>query len=178
MTIKTQSISTTQSKRAKSERIAARKIDLRTQLWPELAEGQLWHRKQKVGWTTIPRSFPLIMEIMDSLSNGSRVSQAYLDLWCRAPDEAIVKLDKHSEMAFAAGFTGQRAVQSWSNRIDTLAKLGFILLAPGGSGKRSFAAILNPYLVIKTLEGKIGRDLYNALLSRTEEVGANDLTKS
>jgi hypothetical protein len=117
----------------------------------------------------------LFMRAMDELSSGERISQVYLDLWCRAPDEMFLALDRPQDMAFASGFSGQRAVQSWNNRIDTLAELGFIHLAPGAVGKRGHAAILNPYIVVRNLRAKISRELYNTLLSRTQEIGADDL---
>ncbi len=156
--------------------MSAQKAALRKQLWPDVPEAVLWHRKRNQGFATIPRTLPLIMRVMDSLTTGKPVSQVYLELWSRLSDEAFVRLDKPQDMAFASGFTGPRSVQMWAERIDKLAELNFVLLAPGPNGNRSFALVLNPYLVIKDiLRSQIGSGYYNALLARAHEIGAADL---
>src|SRR5262245_8491422 len=89
--------------------VRLRQMQLRHELWPNIPDDALWLRKKSNGFTTIPRTIPLIMGIMDVLSKGKPVSSTYLDIWCRAFDECIVVLNKRTEMAFSAGFTGQRA---------------------------------------------------------------------
>ncbi len=118
------------------------------------------------------------MEIMDAMSKGKPVSTTYLDLWCRAYDECFVTLNKHREMAFHSGYSGERAEQTWSSRISILAKLKFIDVKKGPSGPLSYALILNPYQVIQHHHGKntpgMREDHYNALLQRSIEIGADD----
>ena len=155
--------------------IAAKQRDLRAKLWPELTKEELWNRKEKCGYTTIPRTMPLFMEIMDSLSSGKPISSVYLNLWCRAFDEHIITLNNKEELAFHSGFSGQRAIQTLTTRLDKLNELGFIRLAEGANGKHSFAVIINPYTVIRATKSKISKKLYNALLARCSEIGANDL---
>lgn len=159
--------------------IAKRQLELRAQLWPELKVTDLWTRKESQGFTTIPRTMPLILAIMDALSKNRPVSTTYLDLWCRAFDECIVTLNKPVEMAFYAGFNGQRAQQTWKGRVELLVELGFIKVQPGPSGPLSYAVILNPYRVIKRHQdlktAGLPLDLYNALLQRATEIGATDL---
>ncbi len=92
---------------------------------------------------------PLILSIMDDLANGQPVGMTYLELWGRAFDECFVTLSKPREMAFHAGFVGQRAERTWRGRMKIFADLGFIDLQPGPSGAMSYALILNPYLVIR-----------------------------
>ena len=162
---------------ARNAKIAQQRVQLRASLWPDVTPEMLWHRKRSQGFVTIPRTMPLIINIIDSLTpKGKPVGSTYLDLWCRAFDEMIVNLDKQREMAFAAGFTGQRGVQTWSGRIDILSRLGFIRLAPGSSGPRSYALILNPYAVIKNRRQKIEKSLYNVLADRAAIVKADDLS--
>lgn len=160
-------------------RIKERMLDLRRKYWPELDAGMLWDRKARTGFITIPRAMPLIMGIMDDLSNGRPVSMPYFDLWCRSHDEAVVPLSKPRELAFHAGFTGQRAETTWAQRIRILRELGFIRTAPGVAGELSYAVILNPYLVIKEHHKKgtpgLVKAKYNALLERVGEIGADDL---
>src|SRR6516165_9303318 len=86
------------------KRIAQRQIELRTRLWPTFTDGHVWHRKAHDGYTTIPRTMPLIISIMDDLANGQPVGMTYLELWGRAFDESFVTLSKPREMAFHSGF--------------------------------------------------------------------------
>lgn len=155
-------------------------MDLRKQLWPEVVDHELWQRKQSNGFTTIPRTIPFILNIMDALSKGRPVSGAYLDLWCRSYDECFVVLNRPVEMAFSAGFSGQRAEQTWLSRIKILSDLGFVKVKSGPSGPMSYALIPNPYKIAKRLydaktEG-FPEDIYNALLQRMTEIGAEDLS--
>jgi hypothetical protein len=159
-------------------KISEKQMALRAQLWPDIPEDGVWNRKQKVGYTTIPRTLPFVMRIMDAMSNRQPVSATYLDLWCRAHDEAFLSLaNRQQEMAYASGFGGQRAVQTWSQRIDILSDLGFIRLA---AGPKSYALILNPFFVLRKIRAKkassISAEDWNALAARLIEIGSDDLT--
>lgn len=122
---------------------------------------------------------PLLLGIMDSLSKGKPVSSVYLDLWCRAFDECFVTLNKPREMAFFAGYTGQRAEQTWVTRVKILMNLGFIDVKSGPSGPLSYALIWNPYEVAEAHHRKktagMRDDLFHALLQRANEIKADDL---
>lgn len=161
------------------KKIAQRQLDLRARLWPALTEGAIWQRKKHDGFTTIPRTMPLMMSIMDDLSGGQPISLTYLELWCRAFDECFVTLSKPREMAFHSGFTGQRAERTWRARMKILVELGFIDVREGPSGPMSYALIYNPYLVIRRLHAQkrtgVREDKYNALLERAGEISASDL---
>ncbi|WP_247390293.1 hypothetical protein [Bradyrhizobium sp. 35] len=161
------------------KKIAQRQLDLRSRLWPTHHDGHIWQRKHHNGFATIPRTMPLIMTIMDDLSDGRPVASTYIDLWCRAFDECFVTLSKPREMAFHAGFTGQRGERTWRERMRILHDLGFIDIKEGPSGPMSYALILNPYLVIRRLmlakHPGVRGDKYNALMERAGEIGALDL---
>lgn len=161
----------------KKQTIANKQLALRNKLWPQLKEHEIWDRKKKKGFTTIPRAMPIFMTIMDSMSK-EKVSAVYFELWCRAFDEHLVVLNNKEDMAFHAGFMGQRRVQTWTSRLDILNKLGFIKLASGSLGTRSYALIVNPYEVIKkhrrNKKSGIPESLYNALIGRASEIGADE----
>lgn len=161
------------------KKIGQKQLELRKKLWPELDESRLWVRQKKDGFTTIPRNMPLFLKIMNELSAGMPLSSTYLELWCRSWDECFVNLNRQAEMAFEAGFTGQRALTTWRGRMRKLAQLGFIGLKPGPSGDMSYAIIWNPYEVIKKLHDNkasgLAEDSYNALIGRASEIGADDL---
>jgi len=160
------------------KKIARRQLELRQRLWPEVNDEHLWLRKTHHGFATIPRTMPIILSIMDDLAGGQPVSSTYLELWGRAFDEAFVTLSKPREMAFHAGFTGQRGERTWKGRLKILADLGFISLKEGPSGAMSYALIHNPYLVVRRLREKkhpgLREDKLNALLDRAIEIGAED----
>ncbi|MER8855644.1 hypothetical protein NKH94_29375 [Mesorhizobium australicum] len=158
--------------------ITKKQLAQRELLWPG-AEPFLWHRKANKGFATIPKTMPLILQIMDDLSNGKPLSSTYLGLWCETWDNSMVNTTKHQELAHAAGFTGQRATYTWGGRMQLLRDLKFIDIKPGRSGPISHVIIWNPHMAIRwhfqnntpgLIEGN-----FNALLERAIEVGANDM---
>jgi len=166
-------------KAVRAKKMSEKTMELRDQLWPKINPDLLWNRKERDGFTTMPRPMPHILRIIDSLGGkGEPVSRVYLSLWFRVFDPMLVTIQNEKEMAFEAGFSGQRAVTMWHSRMRSLVKTGFIEAKPGPSGEFNHVLIFNPYLVIKKLEKakKIADPLlYNALFARAQEVGADDL---
>ncbi|MET3439053.1 hypothetical protein [Sphingomonas sp. 1185] len=163
---------------AKTRSILARQLEARSKIWPDVNNHMLWDRTERDGFSTVPRAMPLIMNIMDGLSGkGFPVGQTYLEMWCRLYDELFITLNRPEEMAFYAGFTGQRAVRTWRDRVKRLAELGFIDLKSGPLGEMSYAIFFNPYHVIKKayISGKVAEDKFRALVIRANEIGAFDL---
>jgi hypothetical protein len=159
-------------------KIKDRRVALRNTLWPDVDGDQLWRGdKKRPGYTTMPRTMQLILTAMDAASKGKPVSSTYLDLWCRAFDEQFVSLNRPREMAFYAGFNGERAERTWLDRIQILKTLGFIQTKPGPSGPVSYALLANPYHVLAKLnaQGVLAPMHWNALLERMAEIGAVDL---
>lgn len=149
---------------------------LRSQLWPDVTPEMIWHRRRSDGFVTIPRTMSLLMVMMDALSKGRPVSSTYFELWCRIHDEAmLVVAGKEHEYATASGFSGERAVSTWQSRLDILAQLGFIRLADGPRGARSYILLLNPYHVIRRHKPKLEAFLWNTLLARVIEIRATDM---
>lgn len=161
---------------SRAEKLEGSRVALRTHLWPHVNAARLWSRKSAKGFATVPRTLPLILQIMDRLHVGKPVSFVYLDLFCRAFDESFVRLDKAHQMAFSSGFVTARGHHTWAERLDQLQQDGFIDIAPGPFGARSFALIYNPYLVIQDLrcQDRVDDALYNALLFEAESFGAKD----
>lgn len=159
----------------RSAKMTGRRLKLRAQLWPDIKNENLWLRDKTSGFTTIPRCLSLIARIMDSLSVKKPLSNTYLALWCYSFDEMIITVQKPHQMALESGFSGQRALSTWRDRMKKLEDLGFIRSAKGASGDFHYIVILNPYLVIRTLNESKGyevpSDLYNTLIERMEEIG-------
>lgn len=158
--------------------MSKRTLELRKQLWPKLDESLLWNRTIAKGFTTIPRTMPHILEIMNDLGGtGDPLFKVYLSLWCRVFDEALLEIKNYSDLAYEAGFSGQRAVTLWKRRMKLLVDLGFILAEQGTGGDFDYVLILNPYPIIKRHyeEGKVQKHKYVSLFSRAQEIGADDL---
>jgi hypothetical protein len=161
-----------------SAAIAKKHLAFRESLWPG-AGPHLWHRKAHKGFATIPKTMPLILQIMDEMSKGKPLSSTYLGLWCSTWDNSLVYIYRAAEMAHSAGFTGQRAEYTWAGRMKLLKELSFIDIKPGKYGSISHVLIWNPHLVIKAHHAAKTAGLreasYNALLERALEIGAKDM---
>jgi len=148
---------------------------LRTQLFPDVTDDQLWERRTKTGFATLPRAFPLLMVLMDELAPKQPVSSTYLALWCRAWDDPLVSIGSRLvDLAAEAGFAGQRAQNTLAGRLAILGDIGLVRFAPGIGGKYSFALLLNPYLMLQKHQKKLSEYNWNALLGRMNEIGATD----
>jgi len=153
-------------------------VDLRTQFWPNVETEDLWNRKEHDGFTTLPRTIPYLLQIMDDLADkGKPVSSVYLSLWCRVFDESVLEIKSVEQMAFESGFSGQRAVTTWKQRMKKLEELRFISSNAGASGEYSFVLIYNPYKIIieHNNSGNIQQAKFNSLYARAQEIGAIDL---
>lgn len=168
--------------RRRNRAIVERQIELRRKLWPLIEDTDLWLRKERIGFATLPRAVPIILTIMDGMNKGKPVSSTYLDLWCRVMDEMFVQLQSPLAMAFSAGYEGERAVRTWRERMKRLNDDGFIDAKPGAFGEMSYAILLNPYHVIRRhYEAKhpaVTNARYNALMARAHEIGATDLEEN
>lgn len=158
--------------------IAKKQLALRDHLWPGIAP-HLWDRKAHKGFTTIPKTMPLILRIMDEMTSGAPVSSTYLTLWCSTWDNGFVQVIKPDEMAFASGFGGQRGEHTWAGRMKKLEELQFISLKAGKSGPMTHALIRNPHEVLREHHEQKTPGLveasYTALVEKALEVGALDL---
>jgi hypothetical protein len=158
--------------------IAKKQLAQREMYWPG-ADAFIWNRKAHKGFATIPKTMPLILKIMDDMSNGKPLSSTYLGLWSATWDNAFIIITKAAEMAHAAGFSGQRAEYTWATRMKLLEELKFIDIKPGKSGAITYVIIWNPHYAIRWhYEQKtpgLVEGTYNALLDRALEIGAKDM---
>lgn len=157
---------------------------LQQSIFPNINEGWIWdvkNRKRTKGYVSIPRTMPLIGLIMDLLSGkGKPVSSVYLELWCRSNESGFVILSKPAATAFASGYSGERGVSTWKERVRRLEKLKFISSKAGPSGDLNYIQIWNPYYVIRVHHSEqtegFSEKHYHALIERTLEIGATDLS--
>lgn len=164
-------------RKTRSQKLSEKRLKVRNELWPDIDQNLIYDRTKESGFTTIPRTTPLILRLMDDMSNGKPVSSTFLSLWCRVFDEGMVVLKNPIELAFEAGFTGERAVTTWRTRMKTLVEMGFIDAKQGTSGDFHYILIFNPHKIIEKLkaENKIHPTAsYNAYYERLVEIGASN----
>jgi hypothetical protein len=178
---------------ARGKAIRDRDIELRDSVFQDAAE-RLWDRNRFHGFTTMPKTMPYICRILDELSKGQPLSTTYIALWCATWDNAFVRLGRMPDLAFAAGFSGQRGVRTFHDRLKRLVELGFVEIAPSGAQAMGLVFLPNPHAVIVSLyRAKVSTDgdpdlklkaaglqaaTYNAFIERAQEIGATDVASS
>ena len=171
---------TAKHSKTRAQRIKERAILRRKQLWPNIPGDKNWNRKVSDGFTTIPRTLALVGMIADMLADkNKRVSSTYWGLWCRVWDTGVVIIENEYELATEAGFTGERRVYTWRDRIKQLIKMNFIEVKEGPKGPYQYALIINPYHVLcdHREAGHIQDQYWISFLERAEEISAKDIKK-
>lgn len=148
---------------------------LRDSCWPDLDERMLWNRKVVSGFTTIPRTMPVVMNIIDALSKNKPAGRAYFVLWSRTFDHSLLVIDNPMTLAAEAGFSGERALSTWKDRMRALVDLGFIDAKEGPSGPYHYVLLLNPHKVVWALKSRIQEGMFRQLQARAIEIGADDM---
>jgi len=162
--------------------IANKQLELRDQLWPD-RRNLLWNRKENKGFATIPKTLPLILNIMDDMTKGAPVSSTYLGLWCSTWDNSYVAVTRPVEMSIIAGFGGQRGEHTWAGRMKKLQELHFIDIKAGKSGPMSHVIIWNPHLILRyhhdvAKTPGMTEASFTGLIERAMEIGAADMMKT
>lgn len=129
---------------------ANRRATLRARLFPDLSESELWSRARFIGFTTVPRTLSIIVRIIDSLDDKS-AGRVYLDLWCRAFDDYFIDVRDEFEFAYSAGYSGQRAVRTWRERIRVLRDHGFVRYTKTPDGRIRHLVLLDPHPIVDGL---------------------------
>lgn len=148
---------------------------LRDSFWPDVDEGLLWDRKLVKGFTSIPRTMPVLMNIINTLTKNKPAGLAYFVLWCRAFDHSMLAIDNPMTLASEAGFTGERALSTWKDRMASLKRLGFIDSKTGPAGPYHYVLLFNPHKIIWNLRDQIQEGLFQQLQVRAIDIGAKDM---
>lgn len=169
----------TRLSKAQKATLAMRKLP-----WPHVTDKHLWLRNDRNGFTTIPRTMPLFMEMIADASkqvaSGKSIpaGKTYLVLWSRVFDEGVVRIDVEAAAAMEAGYTGERNVTTWREHLRVLKDLGFIDFNAGSAGPCQFVLLFNPCHAAKALRAKkwVQEATYTVLFLRAQEIGATDLS--
>lgn len=159
------------AKRMKMAERAQQQMDVH---FPNFHPAWIWTRKTNDGFFTVPRTMPVVMQIIDAQTKGQPAGHTLLCLWARSPDHPVITIENPATFAAEAGFIGERAVDTWRKRMRQLRDLLFIQTKPGASGEFHYILLVNPNAAVEWLrtQGKVQDILYGRFLDRLVEVGA------
>lgn len=163
------------SKQANAKRIsmAERAQKLMDIHFPDAPSAMIWRRKTNDGFTTVPRTLPIVMQGVDAQSKGQPAGHTLFGLWARSPDHPLLTIENPATFAAEAGFVGERAVDTWRRRMKFLRDLGLIKTKPGPSGEFHYVLLVNPNVAMELLrrDKKVQDLLYGRFRDRLIEVG-------
>jgi hypothetical protein len=109
---------------------------------------------------------PLVMNIIDALTKNKPAGSTYFVMWCRTFDHSLLVIDNPMTLAVEAGFSGERALSTWKDRMRSLVELGFIDAKEGSAGPFHYVLLLNPHKVVWQLKGRIQEGTFRQLQTR------------
>ncbi|MBW7568523.1 hypothetical protein KIF53_19740 [Chromobacterium subtsugae] len=144
--------------------------------FPDFDQRRLWSRHRQQGFSTIPRTLPIIMQAINDASKSQPAGHVLFCLWARSPDHPLLRVENPAVFAAEAGFSGLRMVDTWRRRMKQLVSLGFIKNKPGDLGDFQYVLLLNPNIALVHLheKGEVQASLYNRFLERLADVGASN----
>lgn len=158
--------------------------DIKNNTWPKDIAWN-WTEYKESGWFAVPRTLPLIVQIIDSpkISGKVKPSNVYLELLSRNLGDGIVELTSEQEHAYNSGHTKKRAVRTWKEKMQLLVNHEFIKTKRLGIQEYKYAIIIHPTVVIHSLYEKqlIDPTLWEIFQSRQADVKAipfQDLEKN
>jgi len=136
------------------------------------------------GWFKGPRTLPLILALLSSkaLTGGRDVSRVYLELLARHMDGGVVEIGNEGDHAYAAGYTGTRAIRTWHERMQILQQLGFIKSKHVGNQRYKLVLLVDPLVAIANLRKQKNVpeswwEAYSLRLMETKEADAERLER-
>lgn len=176
----------------KNKKVSEGELNLRNNIFPG-AEKRLWEKTRDQGFVTIPKTMPYIVLMLNEMSEkGKPLGDIYQILWTYTwNNNGFVRLGNMSDLAFVAGFKGERGERTLRERLRALEELGFLELKPHGSNPTGFAFIPNPHPVVLALHeahatadaaGKaklppLREETFMAFLVRATDIKAADVAR-
>ena len=144
-------------------------------LFPGMPEAWVWRRSTNDGYSTVPRTLPIVMQGVDDQSKGQPAGHVLFCLWARSPDHPLVTIENPSTFAAEAGFMGELALDTWRRRMRRLRELNLIATKEGASGEFHYVLLLNPNAALRWMKesGLVQDVLYARFMDRLIDVGAH-----
>lgn len=159
------------AKRLKMAERAQQQMDA---YFPDMPDAWMWRRKKNDGFTTVPRTLPIVMQAVDAQSKNQPAGHALFCLWARSPDHPLVTIENPTIFAAEAGFIGERAVDTWRRRMKSLERLGLIRTKKGAAGDFHYVLLLNPNAAMEWMhrQNLVQETVYARFVDRLLEIGA------
>lgn len=159
------------ARRPKMAERAQQQMDV---LFPGVAPEWIWMRNRNHGFSTIPRTLPIAMQVIDNQTKGTPAGHTLFCLWARSPDHPLVTIENPTTFASEAGFQGERAVHTWRQRMKKLTELYFILPKEGPSGAYHYVLLTNPNVAVERMRYQcmVQDGLYARFTERLLDIGA------
>ena len=152
-------------------------------------EAPLWLAEPEKGFSRVPRTLSLLAVLMKrrELSGNRDPSSVYVELHTRHLGEGVVELTHEADHALAAGYTGNRAIRTWRDRMRLLEQLGFIHIMSKLGRKLGYALLIHPSFAVAQIkdQGKVEDQwmldwwtAYRARQIETGETSADRLVKA
>jgi hypothetical protein len=149
----------------------AKRTALRERLFP----GEVAYEPPEKGFIKATRALPLILGLLGSkeISGDKDPSRVYLELLGRCMDSGIVELGSEAEHAYAAGYTTDRGVRTWRERMEVLENAGFIKTKGLPAQRRKWVLLVDVDLAVERLQKtrKVPAEWTELYESRKHEVG-------
>lgn len=141
--------------------------------FPNPSPAWIWRRKTNDGFTTLPRTLPIVMQAVDAQTKGKPAGHTLFCLWARSPDHPFLTIENPATFASEAGFSGERAVDTWRKRMKRLRDLWMIQTKPGPSGEFHYVLLINPNAAMEWMRNQkwVQDGLYARFVDRLMEVG-------
>ncbi|MDX2093702.1 MAG: hypothetical protein SFX73_38040 [Kofleriaceae bacterium] len=120
------------------KKIGEKRRERRDAFWPDAST--VVYSPSAGGWAQMPRTVPMIASLIDSVSGKENPGRMYVVLWAYEFGDGFVEVPDPVQLAVEAGYLSDRAERTFTERMQTLMKLGFIRAQ--GSGLRSFSYVL------------------------------------
>lgn len=147
----------------------------RTALRERLFPGEIAYEPPEKGFIKATRALPLVLGLLGSkeISGDKDPSRVYLELLGRCMDSGIVELGSEAEHAYAAGYTTDRGVRTWRERMEVLEQAGFIKTKGLPAQKRKWVLIVDVDLAVERLQKtkKVPAEWTELYESRKHEIG-------
>lgn len=165
----------------KRDRRKEQALAIRGATWPSVGPEKLWILDGKRGgFAQVPRTLSLLMNIIKDAvkkktGKTSAASNTYLVLWLHSQGEGVARVENEEEVAFEAGYGGERSKSTFRAHMKVLEDLGFIAYGGGARGPFEWVLLYNPYQVLQKLNSQslVEERHYTAMVQLLQGIGAS-----
>jgi hypothetical protein len=148
-----------------------RRLALRDEIFPD----EVAYEPPEKGWFKVSRGLPLLLALMSSkkVSGELDPTRVYVELLASHIDGEFIELSSEADHALASGYSGDRAVRTWRERMKALERAGFIRTKSTSTQAYKYVLLVPPEEALDKLRkgNKVPPDWSAAYLSRRLQTG-------